>query len=98
MHLSAVRAFVAVASCGSTVEAAIELGFTQSAVSRQIADFERFVGRKLFGRRQGGMRLNAAGMEVLPAAVEILRLAESMGAVSSGAQPRSRGLATRRQY
>ncbi|MDQ4501789.1 LysR family transcriptional regulator [Sinomonas sp. ASV322] len=78
VHLSGVRAFVAVARCGSTTEAAAELGFTQSAVSRQVADFERFVGTKLFGRRQGGMRLNSAGTEVFPAAVEILRLAESM--------------------
>ncbi|WP_428985679.1 LysR family transcriptional regulator [Sinomonas terricola] len=78
MHLSGIRAFVAVAQCGSTTEAAAELGFTQSAISRQVADFERYVGTKVFSRGQGGLRLNAMGTAVLPTAVEILRLAESM--------------------
>ncbi|NUP73781.1 MAG: LysR family transcriptional regulator [Sinomonas sp.] len=87
VHLSGIRAFVAVAKYGSTIDAAAELGFTQSAISRQVADFERYVGTNLFGRRQGGMRLNAAGRDVLPAAVEILRLADSIAA-----RPAAQGL------
>jgi DNA-binding transcriptional LysR family regulator len=67
------------------------LGFSQSAISRQIADFERYVGTTLFSRRQGGLRLNAAGTQVLPLAVEILRLAESMiGAAAAEPRPRGR--------
>lgn len=94
MQLSWVCAFVAVARHGSTVGAAAELGFTQSAISRQVADFERYVGSRLFGRRQGGMRLNSAGTVVYPKAVEILRLVESMRSLQleqqfvPGAQPR----------
>ena len=90
VHLNGVKAFVAVARSGSTIEAAVELGFSQSAISRQVADFERYVGTRLFGRRQGGMRLNSAGTLVLPAAVEILRLAESMTAAAA-AEPLPRG-------
>ena len=88
MRLSGVRAFVAVARCGSMTEAAAELGFTQSAISRQVADFERYVGTKLFGRGPGGMRLTAAGVHAYPTAVEILRLAESIAA----ARPTAHGL------
>jgi DNA-binding transcriptional LysR family regulator len=80
MHLKGVRAFIAVASCGSMTEAAAKLGFTQSAISRQVADFERYVGTRLFSRGPGGMRLNAAGVDVYPTAVEIIRLAESIAA------------------
>ncbi|WP_415855996.1 LysR family transcriptional regulator [Sinomonas sp. G460-2] len=91
MHLSGVRAFVAVVRYGSMTDAAAELGFTQSAISRQVADFERYVGTKLFGRGPGGMRLNAAGVEVFPIAVEILRLAESMPEAAATAGPRAPG-------
>jgi DNA-binding transcriptional LysR family regulator len=90
VHLNGVKAFVAVATLGSTIEAAAELGFSQSAVSRQIADFERYVGTTLFSRRRG-LRLNSAGTRVLPTAVEILRLAESMtGAAAAEPRPRDR--------
>jgi DNA-binding transcriptional LysR family regulator len=89
VHLSAVKAFVAVATLGSTIEAAATLGFSQSAVSRQLADFERYVGTTLFARRQGGLRLNCAGTEVLPLAIEILRLAQTMP-IAAAAQPQPR--------
>lgn len=78
LTLSAVRAFVAVARCGSTVGAAAELGFTQSAISRQVSEFERYVGSKLFGRCREGMRLNPAGEAILPKAVALLQLAYSI--------------------
>jgi DNA-binding transcriptional LysR family regulator len=89
VHLSAVKAFVAVATLGSTIEAAGTLGFSQSAVSRQVADFERYVGTTLFARGQGGLRLNSAGREVLPLAMEVLRLAQSM-TTTAAAEPRPR--------
>ncbi|WP_422933933.1 LysR family transcriptional regulator [Sinomonas sp. P47F7] len=100
MHLSGVRAFVAVVRCGSMTDAAAELGFTQSAISRQVADFERYVGTKVFGRGAGGMRLNSAGRQVFPTAVEILRLADSMpeAAATAGSQaPGPRGRRNVRQ-
>ncbi len=89
VHLSAVKAFVAVATLGSTTDAAATLGFSQSAVSRQVADFERYVGTTLFARRHGGLRLNSAGTEVLPLATEILRLAQTM-TITAAAEPRPR--------
>ena len=70
-HLAALRA---VAEEGGFGRAATHLGFTQSAVSQQIATLERLVGEPLFDR-PGGPRpvtLTAAGRMLLPHAVSVL--------------------------
>ena len=70
-HLSALRA---VAEEGTFGRAANRLGFSQSAVSQQIAALERMVGEPLF-ERPGGPRpvsLTPAGTVLLPHAVSIL--------------------------
>lgn len=70
-HLSALRA---VAEEGTFGRAAARLGFTQSAVSQQIAALERLVGEPLFDR-PGGPRpvtLTPAGRLLLPHAVALL--------------------------
>ncbi|HZC13048.1 MAG TPA: LysR family transcriptional regulator [Thermoleophilaceae bacterium] len=50
-----------VARRGSLTAAAERLGYTQSAVSRQVASMERAAGRALFERHARGVRLTAAG-------------------------------------
>ena len=70
-HLSALRA---VAETGTFGKAATKLGFSQSAVSQQIASLERIVGASMF-ERHGGPRpvtLTPAGELLLPHAVSIL--------------------------
>ncbi len=70
-HLSALRA---VAEEGTFGRAAARLGFTQSAVSQQIATLERLVGEPLFDR-PGGPRpvtLTPAGRLLVPHAVALL--------------------------
>lgn len=72
-HLQAMRA---VAELRSFSKAADELGFTQSAISQQIAGLERTVGEQLF-HRPGGPRpveLTPAGRLLLTHAVTILDL------------------------
>jgi DNA-binding transcriptional LysR family regulator len=55
------RTFVTVCRLGSLSAAAAELGYTQSAVSRQIAGLERQVGAPLVERHARGIRPTAAG-------------------------------------
>lgn len=61
MELTAWRAFVAVCRLGSLSAAAGELGYTQSAVSRQIAGLERELGVPLLRRHARGVRPTGAG-------------------------------------
>lgn len=77
-HLVALRA---VAECGTFGRAADRLGYTQSAVSQQIAALERVLGQKVFDR-PGGPRpvvLTPAGRLLLERGDEILdRVAVTM--------------------
>jgi DNA-binding transcriptional LysR family regulator len=61
MSLTAWRTFLTVCRLGSLSAAAVELGYTQSAVSRQIAGLEREVGAPLVERHARGIRPTAAG-------------------------------------
>lgn len=59
--LNALRAFEATARHRSFTHAAVELGVTHGAVSRQVAALEDRVQLKLFVRAQRGIELTAAG-------------------------------------
>ncbi|WP_369214002.1 LysR family transcriptional regulator [Streptomyces flavofungini] len=67
------RTFVDVAGHGSFTVAARELGWTQSAVSRQISALEAALGgARLFDRLPRGVRPTAEGRALLPYAEEVL--------------------------
>jgi DNA-binding transcriptional LysR family regulator len=61
-----------VAQSGSFSAAARALGYTQSAVSRQVAGLEAVAGRRLFERSRSGVTLTPAGARLLPRAARIL--------------------------
>jgi molybdate transport repressor ModE-like protein len=61
-----------IAQSGSFSAAARTLGYTQSAVSRQVAALEAIAGRRLFERGRDGVTLTAAGARLLPRAIRIL--------------------------
>ncbi|WP_330275838.1 LysR family transcriptional regulator [Lentzea sp. NBC_00516] len=63
--LVALRVFQEVAERGSLSAAAAALGYTQSAVSRQIAALERVVRAPLFDRQRDGVHLTDTGHVLL---------------------------------
>ena len=65
--LAAIRAFEAAGRHENFSRAADELGLTQAAVSYQIRQLEDRVGRPLFVREKGRVRLSDAGRRLLPA-------------------------------
>ncbi|MEV7191318.1 LysR substrate-binding domain-containing protein [Streptomyces sp. NPDC093510] len=74
------RTFLEVARHGSFTVAARELGWTQSAVSRQIAALEAALGgAPLFDRLPRGVRPTAHGRALLPHAQDVLSRLRTMG-------------------
>lgn len=61
LTLAGLRVVLEVARTGSFTAAAERLGYTQSAISRQVAASERASGGPLFERRARGVRPTAAG-------------------------------------
>ena len=61
-----------VAQTGSFSAAARALGYTQSAVSRQVAALEAVAGRPLFHRSRTGVTITAAGARLLPRAIRVI--------------------------
>ncbi|WP_435060895.1 LysR family transcriptional regulator [Amycolatopsis thermoflava] len=70
--LTALRVFREVAERGTLTAAATALGYTQSAVSRQIAALERAAGAPLLERRHDGVRLTPAGRVVVRRAASVI--------------------------
>jgi DNA-binding transcriptional LysR family regulator len=67
-----VRVFLAVAREGSMRAAGRALGLSQPTIARRLAAFEAtFGGPSLFDRLPEGLRLNAAGEDLIPAAESI---------------------------
>ena len=72
LTLTGLRVVLAVGRAGSFSAAADQLGYTQSAISRQIAVTETTVGTALFDRHARGVRLTAAGEVLVRHAGKIL--------------------------
>jgi DNA-binding transcriptional LysR family regulator len=72
MTLVGLRVLREVAERGTFTAAAEALGYTQSAVSRQMAGLEQAAGVRLFDRHPGGVRLTGPGRALLRHAVVAL--------------------------
>lgn len=79
--LNALVIFEAASRLGSFSRAGIELGLTQSAVSRQIGKLEAFIGSKLFARAVHGVHLTPVGEAY---AADISRVLGEVAAVTEG--------------
>lgn len=66
MDVGKYECFLKVAELGNLTRAAEELGYTQSAVSRIVADLERTWKMTLLTRGKGGVALTPAGMAIVP--------------------------------
>ncbi len=88
--LNALRVFVTVGRLGSFTAAAAALGVTQSAVSRQIALLEGFIGQRLFNRAATGTAMTEAGRrfwnETAPA-LDQIKQATAAARISSDREP-----------
>ena len=66
MAIHKYQAFVRVAEMGSITKAAEAMGYTQSAVSRMVADLEDEWNLNLLRRSRGGLALSSDGLMLLP--------------------------------
>jgi DNA-binding transcriptional LysR family regulator len=88
VETSRLRSFVNVAERGTVAAAAEALGYTAPAVSQHIAKLEQQVGRTLFDRVGGRLRLTAGGQELLPIAHQIIDLTGRLEERQRGAHAR----------
>lgn len=79
--------FVEVSRATSLSAAASVLGYTQSAISRQIAGLERDIGVPLLERGARGVRLTDAGAALLPHARLVVAEAERGRRAATSARP-----------
>lgn len=89
--LDGLRVLREVAALGSLTAAAGKLGYTQSAVSRQVAALEAVVGTPLFRRWARGVRPTAAGAVLLRHAATILSAVETAEHEVAGLRDRVAG-------
>jgi DNA-binding transcriptional LysR family regulator len=94
MDWDGVRVFLAIAREGSMRAAGRALGLSQPTIARRLAAFEAgFGGQPLFDRLPEGVRLNAAGEQLLDAAEDAERAMLTLSA--GGARRRRRHSAVR---
>lgn len=91
LTLTGLRVVLEVGRAGSFSAAADRLGYTQSAISRQIAVTESVVGTALFERHARGVRLTAAGEVLVRHAGKVLDDVTAAGQELAGLHDRLAG-------
>ncbi len=76
MDITQLRYFITVAQTLNYTEAARRMGVTQPLISHHVVELEKQLGGKLFLRSRHKVTLTEAGERFLPAATEIVELAE----------------------
>ncbi len=66
MNIQKYLAFLRTVECGSFTKAAESLNYTQSGISRMIADLEEEWGLSLLERSRSGVKITADGKQLLP--------------------------------
>ena len=81
---SLVQSFLAVAETGSLSAAARELGRSQPTLGRQVQALETDLGVSLFDRHARGLKLSAAGQQLLPMAQQMLAAMRQLSLAAAG--------------
>jgi DNA-binding transcriptional LysR family regulator len=91
LTLAGLRVVLEVARTGSFTAAAERLGYTQSAISRQVAVTEQTAGSPLFTRHARGVRPTAAGEVLVRHAAKVLDTVTSASQELAGMRDRLAG-------
>ena len=83
IELRHLRYFIAAADHGSFRKAGVALQITESAISRRIRDLEDGIGVSLFTRHNGGVRVTAAGRQLLTTAIGALDQVEQVSILTA---------------
>ena len=81
--VSALRTFLRVAETSSFSAAALDLGLTQPAVSRQISALEAHYGVRLFHRSTSALSLAIEGEKMIPMAFRVIEAVDALGESTS---------------
>lgn len=89
-------AYLKTIETGSITQAAAELGYTQSAVSRMIADLEEHWDVPLLTRNRSGIEISSEGTQLLPILQSIVKGQEELSfavgrSCTAAERPHSRG-------
>ncbi|HUN37620.1 MAG TPA: LysR family transcriptional regulator [Trebonia sp.] len=90
LELRHLRCLVAIADTGTFTDAAIELGISQAAVSRNILALEKILGVRLLHRTSRQVSPTTAGVHVLVQARQVLSAADGLVASASSGHTRLR--------
>jgi DNA-binding transcriptional LysR family regulator len=77
--VSALRTFLRVAETGTFSAAAIDLGLTQPAVSRQVSALEAHLSTRLLHRTTSALALTVEGEKMVPMALQVLEAVDALG-------------------
>ena len=81
--VSALRTFLRVAESGSFSAAALDLGLTQPAISRQVSSLEEHYNTRLFHRSTNALSLTVEGELMIPMAQKVVDAVEALGETAS---------------
>src|ERR1700685_550488 len=90
LELRQLRCLVAIVDSGSFTDAAIELGISQAAVSRNLIALEQVLGVRLLHRTSRSVTPTTAGVHALAQARQVLAAADNLVTEATTGQPRLR--------
>jgi DNA-binding transcriptional LysR family regulator len=90
LELRHLRCLVAIVDSGTFTDAAIDLGISQAAVSRNLIALERILGVRLMHRTSRAITMTTAGVHVLAQARQVLAAADDLVAGAATGDTRLR--------